>query len=56
MVLQNHGKFHTLLCGVRPGLWAWGRGHSCLVQRIIPEIRIYFAKALTKANSRDIRL
>ncbi|XP_054805964.1 ARM REPEAT PROTEIN INTERACTING WITH ABF2 isoform X1 [Prosopis cineraria] len=31
-------------------------GHSCLVQRIIPEIRNYFAKALTKANSRDIRL
>lgn len=30
--------------------------HSSLVQRIIPEIRNYFAKALTKANSRDIRL
>ncbi|RZB43887.1 Arm repeat protein interacting with ABF2 [Glycine soja] len=31
-------------------------GHSLLIQRIIPEIRNYFVKALTKANSHDNRL
>ncbi|XP_062177417.1 ARM REPEAT PROTEIN INTERACTING WITH ABF2 isoform X2 [Alnus glutinosa] len=31
-------------------------GHSHLIQRIIPEIRNYFAKALTKHNLHDLRL
>ncbi|KAL2948565.1 hypothetical protein AAZX31_20G131300 [Glycine max] len=31
-------------------------GHSLLIQRIIPEIRNYFVKALTKANSHDNQL
>ncbi|KAI4317785.1 hypothetical protein L6164_025627 [Bauhinia variegata] len=31
-------------------------GHSHLVQRTIPEIRNYFAKALTKANTHNFRL
>ncbi|XP_068489940.1 ARM REPEAT PROTEIN INTERACTING WITH ABF2-like isoform X1 [Phaseolus vulgaris] len=31
-------------------------GHSLLIQRVIPEIRNYFVKALTKANSHNNRL
>ncbi|KAG7996345.1 hypothetical protein I3843_01G154700 [Carya illinoinensis] len=31
-------------------------GHSHLIQRIIPEIRDYFAKALTKPNAHNLRL
>ncbi|CAK9318621.1 unnamed protein product [Citrullus colocynthis] len=31
-------------------------GHSLLIQRILPEIRNYFAKALTKANLQSSRL
>uniref|UniRef100_A0A2N9HAM4 BTB domain-containing protein n=1 Tax=Fagus sylvatica TaxID=28930 RepID=A0A2N9HAM4_FAGSY len=31
-------------------------GHSHLIQRIIPEIRNYFAKALTKPNPHNLRL
>ncbi|RVW55547.1 ARM repeat protein interacting with ABF2 [Vitis vinifera] len=31
-------------------------GHSHLIQRIIPEIRTYFAKALTKPNPHNSRL
>ncbi|XP_041024401.1 ARM REPEAT PROTEIN INTERACTING WITH ABF2-like [Juglans microcarpa x Juglans regia] len=31
-------------------------GHSHLIQRIIPEIRDYFAKALTKSNAHNLRL
>ncbi|KAL5139892.1 ARM REPEAT PROTEIN INTERACTING WITH ABF2 [Glycine soja] len=31
-------------------------GHSLLIQRITPEIRNYFVKALTKANSQNDRL
>ncbi|KAK7859152.1 arm repeat protein interacting with abf2 [Quercus suber] len=33
-----------------------GHSHSHLIQRIIPEIRNYFAKALTKHNSHNMRL
>ncbi|KAM3707364.1 hypothetical protein ACJW31_02G019100 [Castanea mollissima] len=33
-----------------------GHSHSHLIQRIIPEIRNYFAKALTKHNSHNLRL
>ncbi|KAL5541614.1 hypothetical protein UlMin_009324 [Ulmus minor] len=32
------------------------QGHSQLIQRILPEIRNYFAKALTKPNSHNLRL
>ncbi|XP_057959324.1 ARM REPEAT PROTEIN INTERACTING WITH ABF2 isoform X1 [Malania oleifera] len=31
-------------------------GHSLLIQRIIPEIRNYFARALTKPNPHNLRL